>query len=134
MDKTTHHFKRNKKRLYMCIAVDLVLILLFSTSNARVLTIPLVLINLIYEIGAFFTVDITVAEHEVILKTAVLAQTTIEIPLNHINSVTIHKGILGQALDYGTVTINTGNDVSKIKIKHVDDPERLKRLLRTNKS
>jgi len=85
----------------------------------------------------FFLIPIHILSHmnqsliigtkSLVLKTGILSTHTHEIRYSKINSITVNRGILGSLLGFGTITIFAGNDVSGLKFKNLDSPDKVKR-------
>lgn len=125
-----HKYRQSSNRLIGFLVIELILGLLFARVPIHVISTPFFILLALYQIGSYLTETITVNKDEVLLKTGLLSQKTMEVPLQKINSVAIHRGILARILNYGTIAIFTGNDVSGIKFRGIDDPEGLKRRLK----
>lgn len=83
-------------------------------------------ITFIYHVLEYLNQSITIGPKSVVLKKGILNIKTLDIRYNKINSINVDRGLLGRILGYGTILIFTGNDVSGIAFKNVDEPEMLK--------
>lgn len=65
------------------------------------------------------------------LKIGILSSHEVDIPLNRINSLAVRQGLVGKILNYGSLIIYTGNDVSGIVFKQLSDPSGVKQLIQS---
>ena len=65
------------------------------------------------------------------LKIGILSSHEIDVPLNRINSIAVRQGIMAKMLNYGSLIIYTGNDVSGIVFKQLNDPSGVKALIQS---
>lgn len=63
------------------------------------------------------------------LKTGILSNHEVEIPFDKINTISVKQGLLGKILSYGDIIVHTGNDVSGIAFKSIDNPQQIKALI-----
>lgn len=73
--------------------------------------------------------SLTVGDKYVKVKTGFLSNDEKEIPYTKINSVSVKQDIIGKILNYGSVIIYTGNDVSGIAFSNLDNPSEVKSLI-----
>lgn len=65
------------------------------------------------------------------LKTGILSNHEVEIPFDKINTISVRQGLLGKILNFGDIVIHTGNDVSGIAFKSIDNPQQIKVLVQS---
>ena len=80
-----------------------------------------------YHLIKYLSEYLVVDEKHLKFKTGVLSNSEVEVPFNKINSISIKQTLFGKLLGYGDIIVNTGNDVSGIVFKSVDDPQSLKK-------
>ena len=74
------------------------------------------------------TNEFAITDRRVIAKTGVISRDSLEIPLNKIESVIFQQGILGRALNYGTIVIG-GSGGSGLAFSFIGDPLQFKRMV-----
>ena len=82
----------------------------------------------------YFKVQIELTDKTVILKMGILTSNVTEVPYSKINSISVRKGIVGSMLGYGDIVILTGNDVSGIVFKGIENPDQLKMAINNRQS
>lgn len=65
--------------------------------------------------------SVTIKQKHVILESGLWIRQTVDIPLDHIESIDIRQTILGSLLNYGSITI-TGTGGSRQVIHHLNHP------------
>lgn len=91
-------------------------------------------ITAIKHILEYYRVQIELTDKTVILKMGILTTNVTEVPYSKINSISVRKGIVGSMLGYGDIVILTGNDVSGIVFKGIENPDQLKAALNNRQS
>jgi uncharacterized membrane protein YdbT with pleckstrin-like domain len=114
-------FRQSTSALGIKLAIDVVLCMIFF------LGVPIAILQLL----EFMRNSVKLGEKSAVLSLGVFSTTVTEVPYAKINSVSITQSVLGKALNYGTVVINTGNDVTGFKFKAIQDPSKLKALLQS---
>ena len=66
-------------------------------------------------------IELSVTNKKVIGKTGVFSGTRMESPLDQVSNVSVEQGIIGTALNYGTVVIST--DSGMYYFKYIKDPD-----------
>ena len=82
-------------------------LILIKTIVIPILFVTIAIINML-------TTELVVTNKKVIGKTGFIRRVSIDLPLNRIESINIHQGIIGRILGYGKVAICGvgGNNVS----------------------
>lgn len=70
-----------------------------------------------------------IGERGVVLKMGLLSTVKHEIKYDKINSITISQGPLAKMLNYGTITITTGNDLSGLSFPDISNPNEVKKII-----
>ncbi len=73
--------------------------------------------------------SITVSDIGMDYKKGWLFTTKKQIPYDNINTVDLYVSILGKIFEYGNIHLSTGNDVTGIWFKTIDQPEILRELI-----
>lgn len=110
---------RTSRTMFM-LAMTVDLLLLCPTFGIWI-------IFMIRHILTYMNQSLIIGQQGLVLKTGILRVQTHDIRYSKINSITVSKGMMGRMFGYGTITIFTGNDVSGIKFKNVDNPDQIKR-------
>lgn len=77
-------------------------------------------------------VDYVLTSENLYKKTGVFSEQTTRVGLDRIQNTELQKGFLGTRFDYGTVLVSTaGSSGSDMAITDLDDPQTLRRKLRT---
>ncbi|WP_131739627.1 PH domain-containing protein [Legionella adelaidensis] len=71
---------------------------------------------------------LTIKKKQVILRTGILVQQTIDIPLNKIESIDIRQSIIGSVLQYGSLII-TGTGGTRQIINYLNKPLTCRRYI-----
>lgn len=74
----------------------------------------------------FGTEKLTIDDKHVKLKTGILSNNEIEVPLGKINTITVRQGLIGKIFSFGDIVVYTGNDRSGIVFKQLDEPSQIK--------
>lgn len=88
-------------------------------------------ISLIFALASYLTLKCTergVTSRRVIQKKGVISRKTDEMKLSAVETVEIQQGILGRIFGFGTIQV-TGRGISKVVLKGVDDPLKVKRTI-----
>lgn len=80
-------------------------------------------------LARYLSNSIEIGQNGVILKTGLISTVEHEIKYDKINSVTIKQGLLAKMLNYGTITIFSGNDVSGISFPDISHPYEVKKVI-----
>jgi len=86
-------------------------------------------ITVIFTFLDYISNYLEVKDSSLLLKTGFLKVVRHEIQYNKINSITIEQSLFGRMFNYGTIVIVTGNNISGIKFKNIDNPEEIKNLI-----
>lgn len=108
-------YRESPVKLTVSLAIDFFLIFVligFITAPIHILE--------------FIKKSLALSDRGINLTKGVLSTTTIEIPYTKINSVTVHRGVLGKIFGYGDIVILAGNDSQGIPFVGVDNPEKLR--------
>lgn len=106
----------------------------FLVTKIVLIDIPLMMfligfITLPIRILRYFNARLVLKEKVISLEGGVINKGEIEIPYSKINSVSVKQGLLGKMLDYGDISITTGNDISGIPFSGVKSPHKVKQLI-----
>jgi len=71
-----------------------------------------------------------VSDSEVVKVEGILRKKRHSIPHQGIGQVRVSKGILGRILNYGTVEVEGQNESSTIAMRHVRNPDDIRRVIR----
>lgn len=82
---------------------------------------------LIRDIIRFFTTKLTITNKRVMGSIGLFNVNRLDSPLNKINGVQVKQDILGQILNYGTVTITTAS--TKFDYNYIYNPNEFKNIL-----
>lgn len=77
------------------------------------------------------TTEMAVTNRRVILKRGVLSCVTFEMPLSKVENVSIHQGLIGRVLNYGTVAIG-GSGGTKAWISGIVSPAAFRHAVLSN--
>lgn len=72
--------------------------------------------------------ELAVTDKRVIAKKGFISRYTVELNLNKVESLTVDQGIIGRALNCGTVTVN-GTGGVRTAFKSIDDPLAFRRAV-----
>lgn len=79
-----------------------------------------------YHVLRYLTTSIELRKNTVVLRKGILSKSEMEVPYAKINSVGIHRSLVGRGLGYGDVLISIGNDSTGIAYKGINTPDKLK--------
>jgi membrane protein YdbS with pleckstrin-like domain len=113
-------FRQHKNTLAVYLLVDL-LILSWLFGLGLVLAL--------YHYLRYQNTGITLGSKSVTLIRGGLGSKVTQVPYAKINSVTISQGILGKTWNSGDVIISTGNDVTGITFRGIENPHLLKETI-----
>lgn len=85
---------------------------------------------LIGHIIVYFTNYITFGDKEVVMSTGLFNKKLDEVRYDKINSIKINQSWLGSMFNYGDIIIFTGSDMGGLAFKAINDPNRVKNILK----
>lgn len=120
MAATEITFRQHQNSLVAHLLVDLLIL-------SWLLGLGLVLALLHYL--RYQNTGITLGAKSVTLLRGGISTKVTQVPYSKVNSVTVSQGILGKSWNSGDVIISTGNDVSGIVFKGIENPHLLKETI-----
>jgi len=80
----------------------------------------------IVHILQYLSERVFINDRNIRLKTGIFSNNETDIPFDKINTIRIRQNLFGKLLNYGSIVIFTGNDVSGIIFNHLDNPKGIK--------
>lgn len=101
-------------------AIYIIWDLLLSCIGIGLILIPIHLLQR-------YNSSLTLGSKGLILRLGILSTVLHEIRYDKINSITVKQSTFGNLLGYGSLVILTGNEVSALIFKDLDNPHRIKK-------
>jgi uncharacterized membrane protein YdbT with pleckstrin-like domain len=79
----------------------------------------------------WFTTNFVITSDRIIFRTGVFAKHGIEIPLERVNNVIFHQGVIERMLGCGDLLIESGGETGQQRFTEVKDPDRVQALIHT---
>jgi membrane protein YdbS with pleckstrin-like domain len=83
----------------------------------------------IYALLRFLWDEIIVTNKKVYIRTGVISKSVVTTPIEKVNNIHIHKGLIGRMLDYGTIVIQSGATLGASGYSYIQTPEELQQAI-----
>ena len=105
-------------------------ILLFMTGDARPIGVFVFLIGALLLVRAFlyaYSTELAITDKRVIAKFGLVRRQTVELLHSKVEGLTVHQGILGRSLNFGTVVVN-GTGSGRTPIRGISEPLEFRKI------
>lgn len=107
-----------------------IVVLSDDVNDAGDFLIPAIfLLWLVYRVLVYYTDEFLITNTKIHLSHGIISKNAVSVPLDKVNNIIYHQGVIGRMVGYGTVTIQSAALSGAYGFKYIPDPAKVKSVI-----